>query len=106
MVCRCEAGRGGAFPEVGAVDHAMPIVEVVISPSKVGHEFPRSIAASRAVLRRAELRELREQTEHFCSHAPPIPSKLSVDDHTDLLAKAARVAWRRATPLVARCAAG
>ena len=36
----------------------------------------------------------------FWSQAPPIPSELSVDEHAELLAKAARVAWRRAAPRV------
>ena len=42
----------------------------------------------------------REQIEFFWSQAPPIPSELSVDEHAELLAKAARVAWRRAAPRV------
>ena len=72
-------------------DHAMPVVELVISPSKAGHKCSRSIDASRADLRRPEVDE---QIERFWSHAPPVPSGCSVDEH----AKAARVAWRRAAP--------
>ena len=53
--------------------------------------------ASRAALRRPEVRE---QIELFWSQAPPVPSELSVDEHAGLLAKAARVAWRRAAPRV------
>ena len=51
----------------------------------------RSIDASRAALRRPQVRE---QIELFWSQAPPVPSVLSVDEHSELLAKAARVAWR------------
>ena len=67
------------------------------SPSKAGHECSRSVDASRAALRRPEVRE---QIELFWSQAPPVPSELSVDEHAELLAKAARVAWRRAAPRV------
>ena len=74
-----------ALPGSGAFDHAVPFVEVVISPSKASHECSRSVDASRAALRR---REVREQIEVFWSQAPPIPSELSVDEHAELLAKA------------------
>ena len=89
--------RAVALPGSGSFDHAMPIVEVVISPSKVGHECSRSVDASRAALRQPEVRE---QIELFWSQVPPVPSELSVDEHAELLAKAARVAWRRAAPSV------
>ena len=85
------------LPGSGSFHHAMPIVEVVISPSKAGHECSRNVDASRAALRRPEVRE---QIELFWSQAPPFPSELSVDEHAELLAKAARVAWRRAAPRV------
>ena len=67
-----------------------------ISPSKAGHECSRSVDASRAALRRPEVRE---QIEFFWSQAPPVPSELAVDEH------AAQVAWRRAAP-GASCATG
>ena len=70
----------------------MPVVEVVISPSKASHECSRSVDASRVALRRPEVRE---QIELFWSRAPPVPSELW---HAELLAKAARVAWRSAAP--------
>ena len=41
-----------ALPGTRAVDHAMLVVELVISLSKAGHECSRSIDASRAALRR------------------------------------------------------
>ena len=41
-----------------------------------------------------------EQIELFWSQAPSILSELSVDEHAELLAKAAPVAWRRAAPRV------
>ena len=40
--------------------------------------------------------QVREHIELFWSQAWPIPSELSVGEHADLLAKAARAAWRRA----------
>ena len=86
-------------PLAAGCDHAMPVVELVISPSKAGHECSTSIDASRADLRRPEIDE---HIERFWSHAPPVPSGFSVDEH----AKAARVAWRRAAPRDASCAAG
>ena len=58
-----------------AVDHAMPVVELVISPSKDNHERSRSIDAFRAALRRPEVRE---QIEQCWSPAPPVPSGFSV----------------------------
>ena len=82
-----------ALPGSGSFDPAMPIVEVVISPSKAGHECSRSAYASRAALRRPDVCE---QIEFFWSQAPLLPSELSMDEHAVLLAKAARVAWRRA----------
>ena len=96
-VKRAEVETAVALPGSGSFDHAMPIVEVVISPSKAGHECSRSVDASRAALRRPEVRE---QIELFWSQAPPVPSELSVDEHAGLLAKAAGVAWRRAAPRV------
>ena len=60
---RAEVDFFVALPVARVVDHAMPIVEVVISPSKAGHECSRSIAASRATLRRPELREQVEQLQ-------------------------------------------
>ena len=92
-VRRVEVEAAVALPGSGSFDHAMPSVEVVISPSKAGHECSRSVDASRAALRRPEVRE---QIELFWSQAHPVPSELSVDEHAELLAKAARVAWRRA----------
>ena len=53
------------------------------------------IDASRAALRRLGVRE---QIELFWSLAPPVPSGFSVDEHADLLTKAARVALTRAAP--------
>ena len=84
---RAEVETSVALPGTGAVDHAMPVMELVISASKAGHECSRSIDASRAALRRPKVRE---QIEHFWSHAPPVPSGFSVDEHADFLAKAAR----------------
>ena len=95
-VKRAEVETSVALPRTRAVDHAVPVVELVISPSLAGHECSRSIDASRALLRRPEVRE---QIEHLWSHALPIPSGFSVDEHADLPAKAARVAWRRAAPV-------
>ena len=74
-----------ALPGSGSFDHALPIVEVVISPSKASHECSRSVDASRAALRRPEVPE---QIKFFWPQAPPIPSELSVDEHAELLAKA------------------
>ena len=96
-VKRAEVETAAALPGSGSFDHAMPIVEVVILPLKTGHECSRSVDASRAALRRPEVCE---QIELFWSQAPPVPSELSVDEHAELLAKAARVAWRRAAPRV------
>ena len=55
----------------------------VISPSKARHECSRSVDASRAALRRPEVRE------HFKFFflVPPLPSELSVDEHAELLVK-------------------
>ena len=86
-----------ALPGSGSFDPVMPVVEMVFSLSKAGHECSRSVDASRAALRRPEVRE---QIELFWSQAPPVPSEHSVDEHAELLAKAARVAWRRAAPRV------
>ena len=96
-VQRAEVKTALALPGSGSFDHAMPIVELVILPSKAGHECTRSVDASRAALRRPEVRE---QIKLFWSQAPPVLSELSVDEHAGLLAKAARVAWRRAAPRV------
>ena len=96
-VKRADVETAVALPVNGAFDHAMPVVEVVISPSKASHGCSRSVDASRAALRRPEVRE---QIELLWSQAPPIPSEPSVDEHAELLAKAARVAWRRAAPRV------
>ena len=84
-VKRAEVETAVALPGSGSFDRAMHIVEVVISPSKAGHECSRNADASRATLRRPEVRE---QIEFFWSQAPPIPSELSVDEHAGLLAKA------------------
>ena len=89
-VKRAEVETAVALPGSGAVHCAMPVVELVISPSNAGHECSRSINAFRAALR----------GDRAFLVAPPILSGLSVDEHADLLAKAARVAWRRAAPRV------
>ena len=61
-VKRAEVETAVALPASGAVDHAMLVVELVVWPSRAGHECSRSIDASRAALRRSEVRQ---HIEHF-----------------------------------------
>ena len=101
---RAEVETSVALPGTGAVDHAMPVLELVISPSKVSHECSRRIDASRTALRRPEVRE---QIEHFWSHAPPVPSGYSVDEHADGLAsKGCAGGMEACSAAGASCAAG
>ena len=66
-VKRAEVETAVALSGNGSFGHAMPIVQVVISPSKAGHECSRSVDASRAALRQPE------RIEFFLSQALPIP---------------------------------
>ena len=88
-VKRAEVETAVALPGRVSFDHAMPVVEVVISPSKASHECSRSVDASRVALRRPADRAFLVSG-----------SELSVDEHAELLAKAAPLAWRRAAPRV------
>ena len=78
-----------ALPRSGSFDRAMPIEEVVVSPSKA------SPCVQEVLMLLARL-----CGEFFWSQAPPVPSELSVDEHAELLAKAAQVAWPHAAPRV------
>ena len=66
-VKRAEVETAVALSGNGSFGHAMSIVEVVISPSKAGHECSRSVDASRAALRQPE------RIEFFLSQALDIP---------------------------------
>ena len=87
-VKRAEVESSVVLPETAAVGHVM-------FPSKVGPACSRILDASCTALRRPEVHE---QVEHFWSHAPLVPFGCSVDEHADLLVKAAQVARERAEP--------
>ena len=57
-----------------------------------------------AGVKRAEVEMAALPGSGFFDHAMPVvevvPSELSVDEHAELLAKAARVAWRHVAPRV------